>query len=144
MDGYDRRHFLTSAISASALSVGAPWLRPNTTAAGQARQRIKVGQIGIGHNHASAKMATFRKLSDQYEVVGVVEPDAEWRKKRGSDSAYRDLPWMTEEQLLNTKGLAVVAVETDVRDLVPTAARCIAAGMHLHLDKPGGETLAPF
>ena len=51
---------------------------------------------------------------------------------------------MTEEQLLNTKGLAVVAVETDVRDLVPTAARCIAAGMHLHLDKPGGESLAPF
>ena len=51
---------------------------------------------------------------------------------------------MTEEQLLNTKGLAAVAVETDVCDLVPTAARCIAAGMHLHLDKPGGETLAPF
>lgn len=144
MDGYDRRHFLTSAISAGALSVGAPWLRPNTTAAGQARQRIKVGQIGIGHNHASAKMATFRKLSDQYEVVGVVEPDAQWRKKRGSDPAYRDVPWMTEEQLLNTKGLAVVAVETDVRDLVPTAARCIDAGMHLHLDKPGGESLAPF
>lgn len=144
MNGYDRRHFLTSAIGASALSVALPWLQPHATAAGQTRQRIKVGQIGIGHNHASAKMATFRKLADQYEVVGVVEPDSEWRKKRGHDPAYRDLSWMTEEQLLNTKGLTVVAVETDVRDLVPTAARCIDAGMHLHLDKPGGESLAPF
>lgn len=144
MNGYDRRHFLTSAISASAFSVAIPWLQPSATAAGQPRQRIKVGQIGIGHNHASAKMATFRKLADQYEVVGVVEPDSEWRKKRGHDPAYRDLSWMTEEQLLNTKGLTVVAVETDVRDLVPTAARCIDAGMHLHLDKPGGESLAPF
>ena len=144
MNGYERRRFLASAIGAGALSVAAPWLRPHATASGQTRQRIKVGQIGIGHNHASAKLATFRKLADQYEVVGVVEPDAEWRKKRGHDPAYRDLPWMTEEQLLNTKDLAVVAVETDVCDLVPTAARCLDAGMHLHLDKPGGESLAPF
>jgi predicted dehydrogenase len=106
--------------------------------------RIKVGQIGIGHNHASEKMATFRKLADLYEVVGVVEPDPAWRKKRGGLAAYAGLKWMTEEELLGVEGLSVVAVETDVCDLVATAARCIAAGHHLHLDKPGGETLAPF
>ena len=82
-------------------------------AADPPRGKIKVGQIGIGHNHASAKMATFRKLSEHYEVVGIVEPDPEWRKKRGNQSAYRDLTWMTEEQLLNTKGLQAVAVEVD-------------------------------
>jgi len=107
-------------------------------------ERIKVGQIGIGHNHGSAKMATFRKLSEVYEVVGVVEADPGWRDKRGSDPAYRDLPWTTEEQLLDTPGLQLVAVETDVPDLVPAAARCIDAGMHIHLDKPAGETRAPF
>lgn len=37
--------------------------------------RIKVGQIGLGHNHASAKMATLRKLSDHYEVVGSVKSE---------------------------------------------------------------------
>ena len=57
---------------------------------------------------------------------------------------YRDLKWMTEEELLNTKGLRAVAVETFIRDLVSTAARCIDAGMHIHLDKPGGETSGPF
>lgn len=89
-------------------------------------------------------MATLRKLAGHFEVVGVAEPSAAWRKKRGNDPAYRGLTWMTEEQLLNTKGLAAVAVETDVCDLVPTAARCIDAGLHLHLDKPGGESLPPF
>jgi len=65
-------------------------------------------------------------------------------QEAGNDPAYRGLAWMTEEQLLSTKGLAAVAVETDVPDLAPTAARCIEAGMHLHLDKPGGESLSPF
>lgn len=110
----------------------------------QARERIKVGQIGIGHNHASEKMNTLRKLSDLYEVVGVVEPDPEWRRQRGNLPAYEGLNWMTEEELLATPGLQVVAVETDGFDLLPTAARCIAAGKHIHLDKPGGEEMAPF
>jgi predicted dehydrogenase len=144
MNAYDRRRFLMGTVGAGAAAAAASWLPPGAIAAGRAKERIKVGQIGIGHNHASAKMATFRKLADHYEVVGVVEPSSEWRKKRGSHPAYRGLTWMTEEQLLGTKGLTAVAVETDVCDLVPTAARCIDAGMHLHLDKPGGESLAPF
>jgi predicted dehydrogenase len=51
---------------------------------------------------------------------------------------------MTEEELLNTPGLQAVAVETEVKDLVPTGARCIAAGKHIHLDKPAGESLSAF
>ena len=59
-------------------------------------------------------------------------------------AAYQGLPWLGEEQLLNTAGLEAVAVETQVRDLVPTARRCVAAGMHVHLDKPAGESLEEF
>ena len=42
---------------------------------------------------------------------------------------YQGLPWLTEEQLLNADGLQAVAVETEVKDLIPTAARCVAAGL---------------
>ena len=89
----------------------ASWLRPSTAAVGSPPEQIigQIGQIGIGHNHASAKMATLPQLSDHFEVVGVVEPSPEWRGKRGIDPAYRGLKWMTEEQLLNTRGLAAVA-----------------------------------
>ncbi|QOR71628.1 Gfo/Idh/MocA family oxidoreductase [Ruania alkalisoli] len=107
-------------------------------------QRIKVGQIGIGHNHASQKMNTLRLLSDLYEVVGVAEEDPRWLAERGSNSAYEGVSFMSEAQLLATPGLQAVAVETDGFDLVPTATRCLEAGMHLHLDKPGGERFADF
>jgi len=48
---------------------------------------------------------------------------------------------LTEEQRLNIKGLQVVGVETKVRDLLSTAKKCVAAGMHIHLDKPAGASL---
>jgi predicted dehydrogenase len=107
-------------------------------------ERIKIGQIGTKHEHGEAKMATLRKLQEQYEVVGVVEPNLELRKQCENHPTYRDLKWMTEEELFNTPGLKAVAVETAVPDLTATAARCINAGMHIHLDKPGSEPFEPF
>ena len=38
-------------------------------------------------------------------------------------------------------GCRAVAIETDVANLVPTALRCLDAGMHLHLDKPAGASM---
>lgn len=104
--------------------------------------KIRIGQIGVGHAHA-AKLGVIRQSPD-YEVVGIVEPDAELRKRAENQSAYKDLPWMTQEQLLNTPGLQAVMVETRVRDLLDTAEACVNAGMHIHLDKPAGESLSQF
>ncbi|EIP97846.1 putative dehydrogenase [Opitutaceae bacterium TAV1] len=105
---------------------------------------IRIGQIGIGHNHASEKMRTLRNLPHLFEVVGVVEDDPVWRERRGNMEVYQGLPWMTEEELFDVPGLEAVAVETDGFELVPTAARCAARGLHMHLDKPGGESLSAF
>ena len=104
--------------------------------------RIKYGQIGVGHAHAN-KMGVYRN-SDDYEVIGVVEPNAQLRRKAEQSETYRDLRWMTAEQLLNEPGLQVVGVETEVKDLLDTAEQCIAAGKHIHLDKPAGESLSQF
>jgi len=104
--------------------------------------RIKYGQIGVGHAHAS-KLSVYRK-SDDFEVVGLVEPDPELRRRAESTEPYKGLPFLTEEQLLNTPGLQVVGVETRVRDLLDTAERCVRAGMHVHVDKPAGESLPQF
>ncbi len=89
-------------------------------------------------------MDAVRKLADHYEVVGVVEPDAAFARSGSAASDLSRPARMSEEQLLNTPGLQAVAVETAVRDLVPTAARCVDAGMHLHLDKPAGASLPAF
>jgi len=106
------------------------------------KQRIKVGQIGVGHAHAS-KLAVYRRSGD-YEVVGIVEPDPSLRAQAKARALYQDLPWMTQEQLLNVPGLQAVLVETRVQDSLNVAEACVAAGKHIHLDKPAGESLGQF
>lgn len=130
----DRREFLAATTTSVILS--------NTShAAPNAADRIKVGQIGTKHAHASGQIGTCRQLDSMYEVVGVVEPDKARRKQIENHESYRGLPWLAEEQLLNVPGLQAVAVETEVRDLLVTAQRCVDAGMHIHVDKPAGESL---
>ncbi|MCH5376944.1 MAG: Gfo/Idh/MocA family oxidoreductase, partial [Planctomycetes bacterium] len=143
---FDRRHLLKTAAGAGAVVALGRGLEPKVTAADSPKPRIKIGQIGTGHEHASGKMSTLRKLSDDYEVVGIVESDLELRKKYEDHAVYRGLSWMTEEQLLNTQGLQAVAVEVNSDDdhLMDIAGRCIGAGVHIHLDKPGGESFSKF
>ena len=102
--------------------------------------RIKIGQIGVSHAHAS-KLGVYR-ASDDYEVVGVFEPDEKLRQRAESDPTFQGLKWLTREELLATPGLQAVLVETRVRDLLVNARICVDAGMHVHIDKPAGESLA--
>ena len=142
--GFDtsRRQFLqNSSRSAAAVSVAS--LLAQTAAAQADSPRVKVGQIGVGHPHADGKMEVFRSSSD-WQVVGVVEPDPELRREAEESDVYRGVRWMTEEELLNTPGLKAVAVETPVNQALDVAQRCIAAGMHIHLDKPAGADLEQF
>jgi len=156
-----RRDFLKSTVAGSAFvtfavsgtnAAGAEAAatlgrgKPAVAADDAPKQRIRIGQIGTGHEHASGKMSTLRKLGDHYEVVGIAEPNPELRGKCENHPAYQGLTWMTEEQLLATKGLQAVAVEVDSDDdrLMDIAGRCIGAGMHVHLDKPGGESYSKF
>jgi predicted dehydrogenase len=139
-----RREFLHTMGQAAGAMSAAAWSGSSLLAAAEAKPRIKVGQIGASHAHASGKLEAMCKLSEIYEVVGVVEPSAERRDKLSSQPPYQGLKWLTEEELLATPDLKAVAVETAVRELVPTAARCVAAGKHVHVDKPAGESLSAF
>ena len=41
-------------------------------------KKIKIGQIGIGHNHGAAKMEAVLKFPDLFEVVGFAEENEKW------------------------------------------------------------------
>ncbi len=138
-----RRDFVRSAGGAAlALPAAGSLLAPLRAEGAAAKKRIKIGQIGVGHAHAT-KLAVYRQSPD-YEVVGIVELDPELRKRAETMGAFRDLPWMTQEQLLNVPGLEAVTVETRVSDSLAAAEACIAAGKHVHLDKPAGQSLPQF
>lgn len=131
----NRRSFHTLALGSTAATL--------LPAASPSPAKIKIGQIGTRHAHAAGQLETLRQCPD-FEVVGLVEPDAEQKQRVKNQPAYVGLPWLTEEQLLNTPGLQAVAVETEVASLLRHARRVVDAGLHLHLDKPAGETLEDF
>src|SRR5262245_49710904 len=84
-----RRTFLKTAAAAA---MTWPAL---ARADGPAKPRIKIGQIGTGHGHAT-KLAVYRKSPD-YEVIGLVEPDEALRKRMATQAAFKDVPIMTRE-----------------------------------------------
>ncbi|MBQ7821892.1 MAG: Gfo/Idh/MocA family oxidoreductase [Clostridia bacterium] len=105
-------------------------------------KRIKIGQIGIGHNHGEGKMLAVRKFPELFEVIGYAEEDEEWVKKRGGLSCYRDLPRLGVEEIIERSD--AVLVECDVWNLTKVAKMCVDAGKHVHIDKPASGTLAEF
>lgn len=137
-----RRTFLSTIGQAGLAASGAISVGGLVRAA-EGKPRLRIGQIGTGHAHADGKLAALRQSSD-FELVGVVEPDARLRRAAESRKDYQGVRWLTEDALLNTKGLRAVAVETEVKDLLAVGARCVSSGMHVHLDKPAGESLPQF
>lgn len=129
-----RRKFLgqvctvAAAVTAPVSAAGAP--------------RIRIGQFGTTHAHAAGKLAALLKYPEIFDVVGVVEPDPARRAALQGQAPYRGLRWLDEAELLAAPGLQAVAVETAVADLVQTAMRCLQAGVHVHVDKPAGSSLA--
>lgn len=105
-------------------------------------RKIRIGQIGIGHNHGEAKMRSVRKFGNLFEVTGYAEEDETWVASRGNNAGYRGLPRLSVRELLEKSD--AVLVETDVSVLTEYARKCVAAGKHIHMDKPASGTLADF
>ena len=105
-------------------------------------KKIKIGQIGIGHNHGEGKMLAVRKFPELFEVIGYAEENEEWLKKRGQLACYKDLPRLSVKELLEK--CDAVLVECDIVNLTKVAQLCVDAGKHVHIDKPASGTLEEF
>ena len=105
-------------------------------------KKIKIGQIGIGHNHGEAKMQAVRKFPELFEIVGFAEENERWIEKRGANKGYEGLPRMSVEEVI-AKSDAIL-VESDVWDLTKYAKMCVDAGKHMHMDKPASGTLEEY
>lgn len=105
-------------------------------------RRIKIGQIGIAHNHGADKMLAARKFPALFEVIGYAEENEEWVQKRGNKEAYQGLQRYSVNELIEK--CDAIIVETDIWDLTETARKCVAAGKHIHMDKPASGTLEEY
>lgn len=105
-------------------------------------KKIKIGQIGIGHNHGEGKMLAVQKFPELFEVIGYAEENEEWIEKRGNLPCYKDLPRLSVEEIIEKSD--AILVECDVWNLTKTAKICIDAGKHVHIDKPASGTVSEF
>lgn len=144
----NRRDFVSnSALSAGAIASSGFLAARGAQGTGGKPPKIRIGQLGVGHAHASERMKSLKSLPDEFEIVGLVaERDGSTEITRGGKDSkiYAGHKWMTEDELLETTGLQAVMVETANRDLVPAAMRCMEKGMAICMDKPGGENLENY
>ena len=146
-----RRQFVRSSMhTAVRIGAGAALLPTlgGSALGGQAnkpaRPRLRVAQIGTTHAHAEGKMMALRALPDLYEVVAVAETNFDRRRQLSGSKTFGDLKWLEVEDLLELPGLDVVLIETGIDEAPEMARRALAAGVHIHLDKPGARDHAEF
>ena len=108
-------------------------------------RRIRIAQIGTNINsHASQCFNALCAFPELFEVVGfcVVEDEKQtcpnWRQRFG------DYPELTLEQILNDESIEAVAVETDEIHLTKYAQMAADHGKHIHMEKPGSQSVADF
>jgi len=129
----ERRKFLQYAGAGSLASL----------AAQGAPKVVRAGILGTQHSHTVGKLQAMKDSPD-YEVVGICENDPDARERAQKDPRFQGLRWMSEEQLLADPSTHLIVVECSVWEALPWGKKVIAAGKHLHLEKPPGNEWEPF
>lgn len=109
------------------------------------KRPIRTLFYGLTHEHAEGKFATLRRMSDTFEIVGVVD-DRPRVSKYYVDTQLEptDCPVVSEAEAFDIPGIEAVFVETTNSDLMRVAAECAERGIPMHCDKPCGEALEPY
>ena len=109
------------------------------------KRPLKTLFFGMSHEHAAGKIASLRKLVDDFEVVAIADDRA-----RKSPTYHTD-PFdatgfcvVSEAEALAMSDIDVVFVETANRDLMEIARIYAERGVAMHCDKPCGETMEPY
>ena len=107
-------------------------------------KKIKVVQIGMGHDHATGALDSVLKNNHIFEVVGLGIPESEKTEFEDRIKKYPDLKVMNPEEALAIPGLDAVIIETEEVNLTKYALMAAEKGLHIHMDKPGGLELSEF
>ena len=108
-------------------------------------RKIRIAQIGTSlYSHGEGIFKNLRRFSDDFEVVGYALPENEREKFPERMGVFGDLPELTVERILNDPTIDAVAVETEEVYLLKYAQMVANAGKHIHMEKPGSQSLADF
>lgn len=94
-----------------------------TLALAPAHPPIRVGFLGSEHSHFAGKLKVIKE-SPAYQLIGVTGHD--------------------DPTLLNDPTVQLIIVECPIDIAITQGRKVIAAGKHLHLEKPPGDKFEPF
>lgn len=102
-------------------------------------KKIKIAQIGSGHDHATAAILTVKLQSDRYDLVGYAVVDGDEPVYENSKWAYENVKRMTVDEILNDPGLDAVCIETEDRRLTEFAIKAAERELHKLIRKACGQ-----
>lgn len=101
-------------------------------------RKLRVVQIGVNHDHASAIFKTMVQMPDVFEIVGYCIPKDEPPREKALSEVYAPYPELTLEQIAADKTIDCATIETFERNLTKYATFALELGLPVHMDKPGG------
>ena len=107
-------------------------------------KKLKVVQIGTAHAHAMGAFRTLLDLFDVFELAAIGEPDKARRAQIKNDPQFAGISICTPEEALDIPALDAAVIETDERELTRYALMAAEKGLHIQMDKPGGESFEEF
>ena len=99
----------------TALAAGAAFL-PAARALAEPAARIKIGQIGTGHAHATGKMEAIRRLSEIYELAGIRTSSHSGRRTFATRLNAKGVGMKTIQKLLGHRHIGTTALYCDVSE----------------------------
>lgn len=107
-------------------------------------KKIRIAQIGAGHDHATAAIQTLKLQSDIYDLVGYAVVKGDEAVNKCNKREYENVKKMTVDEILSYPGLDAVVIETEDRHLTEYAIKAAEKGLHIQMDKPGSESDKDF
>lgn len=110
-------------------------------------KKIKVAQIGVGHDHAVCAISTLKRLNNIFDLIGfcIVPEDSENTCTFESNKHFFEgVKQMELNEILNYKGLDAVVIETEDRALTKYSLLAAEKGLNIQMDKPGGISDSDF
>lgn len=107
-------------------------------------KRIKIAQIGIGHDHSAMIYNSLVKQTDIFDVQGFFAVPGEEKYIKQKYDVFGNARQLRIEDIINNNDIEAVVIETEEENLTKYALIAANGGKHIHMDKPGGTELCDY
>ena len=108
-------------------------------------RKIRIAQIGMNrYSHALEVFHTLSIHPEIFELVGYALVEDERDTCKDKLKWFEGYPELTLDEILNDSTIEAVAVETDEIHLLKYAQLAAEHGKHIHMEKPGSQSLVDF